>query len=684
MKNPKRMTNLSLRCWVLGVTALIANTSIAAGLMSPVAGGLPQLDIKAHHVNVMIEGGYAITTIDQTFSNPHSQELEAIYSFPVPHKAAVAEFTYWIDGKPITGEVVEKEKAKEIYAQEKSQGREVAVTEQDAYRSFDTKVYPVRAQSDVKIRLTYIQTAHVDMGMGRYVYPLEEGGVDDQKLSFWSYNEEVKEAFSFNLTMRSPYPIEEFRLPQHPQAAVSKQSAQDWRVEFSSGAVANEEAGASTAVQPSVHRLDKDVVVYWRHQPDLPGTVDMVTYKAQDSGRGTFMMTLTPGDDLPVIQSGRDWMFVLDVSGSMQAKYASLVDGVTRGLQALNPNDRFRIVIFNNHARELTPGYVAVSAQNIAQYSDVLLNAGASGGTNLYAGLEKGFRSLDADRASAVLLVTDGVANVGVTEKKAFLKLLEKTDVRLFSFVMGNSANKPLLEGMTKVSNGFAMAISNSDDIVGRIIQTTDKLTHEAYRDIDIDITGRGIKVEEVTPQHIGSLYRGQQLIVFGHYRGSGDALLEVNVKMSDEEKTYSSPLHFPETSTLNPEIERLWAFAAIEALQDRIDYLGQAGESEQAIIDLAKEYGLVTDYTSLVVMREEQFKQYNIQRTNQQRLLKEAEAKNARQSQPVQNHRQDTQAPAFSAPRPNLGGGALGPWSLVLLLPLLFISRRKQQQERR
>ena len=85
-----------------------------------------------------------------------------------------------------------------------------------------------------------------------------------------------------------------------------------------------------------------------------------------------------------------------------------------------------------------------------------------------------------------MVLVTDGVANVGVTEKKDFLKLLEKHDVRLFSFVMGNSANRPLLQGMTTVSNGFSMSISNGDDIAGRLMQTAAKLSHEAYRDIDL------------------------------------------------------------------------------------------------------------------------------------------------------------------------------------------------------
>jgi Ca-activated chloride channel family protein len=65
----------------------------AVGLLSP-ANDAPQLDLRNHQVNVVVEDGYAITTIRQTFANPHAADLEATYSFPVPRDAAVSEFTY--------------------------------------------------------------------------------------------------------------------------------------------------------------------------------------------------------------------------------------------------------------------------------------------------------------------------------------------------------------------------------------------------------------------------------------------------------------------------------------------------------------------------------------------------------------------------------------------------------------
>lgn len=658
------------------IITLFAQPALAAGLLIPADSDLPPLEIREHHVEVVIEDGYAITTVLQVFANPHGEDLEAVYSFPVPEKAAVGEFTFWIDGKGVTGEVLEKQRAREVYEQEKQAGRDAALTEQDAYRTFDVAVYPVRAGEDASVRLTYIQPVHVDTSIGRYVYPLEDGGVDEERLAFWTYEEAVTESFSFELKFRSSWPVDEFRLPQHPQASIQQTADNEWQVELLSESAAAPQAreGAESVSAGSgvAHRLDQDIVVYWRQAQGLPGSVELITHKENPEGRGTFMMTITPGDDLAPISGGRDWVFVLDTSGSMEGKYASLVDGVGRGLERLNPEDRFRIVLFNNRAREVTSGFMPATPDNVERYMDVLLNEHPENGTNLYAGLKKGLDALDADRSSALVLVTDGVANVGTTERRDFLDLLDRHDVRLFTFIMGNSANRPLLEGMARVSNGFAMNISNGDDIAGKLMEAASKVSHQAFHDIDVRIMG--VKTADLTPERVGSLYRGQQLIVFGHYWGGGEAQVIVDGRVSGEGRSYSTQFIFPESATMNPEVDRLWAFAKIEDLQNRLDYFGDAPDLEQAITDLAVEHGLVTEHTSMIVLQEERYEALGIDRLNLRRVEKEQLARQQRAVQSVRNHRVDQGQPMYGNQRPNHnnGGGALGPWMVLLLLPLV------------
>jgi Ca-activated chloride channel family protein len=656
--------------------------SQAAGLLQPVQTGLPALELSEHHVSVTIEDGFAITSIEQVFANPNDLDLEAVYSFPIPERAAVGEFTFWIDGQPVSGEVFEKAEARATYEAERAAGRDAALVEQDDYRTFDIAVSPVRAAQNVRVRLVYLQPVPVDTSIGRYVYPLEEGGVDEERLAFWTYDEVVRERFSFELNFRSSWPIEDFRLPRHPEAQIEQLSDHEWRVSMHSGAggttadTVDDREGAAASPAPVqgprvAHRLDEDIVVYWRQADGLPAAVEMVSFREDPADMGTFMLTVTPGNELAAISEGRDWVFVLDLSGSMQGKYHSLVEGVKRGLQRLQGGDRFRIVLFNNQAWEVTPGYVPVSVDNVTRYTQALAAEQPNNGTNLYAGLSRGMDGLEADRSSALVLVTDGVANVGLTEKRDFLDLLESRDVRLFTFVMGNSANRPLLEGMAHVSNGFAMNISNSDDIAGKLAEATSKLTHESLHDVQIEFDG--VKVRDLAPAQIGSIYRGQQLIVFGHYWGEGDADVTVRGKVSGKPVSWNTQVAFPATAMDHPELERLWAFALIDDLQAELDYFGEGPDLEQAIVDLAVEHGLVTQHTSMLVLSEARFAELGTGRRNRDRLAREALAQQARATQAVRDNRVDSAQAVSRQPRASHGngGGNLGIWALGLLLLL-------------
>ena len=670
-------------------------TADAAGLLTP-KGQSGSLAIRDHKVKVVVEDGYVITEVDQVFVNVATADVEAIYSFPVPSHAAVAEFTYWIDGNPVTGEVLKQQEARDLYEQEKAAGRETALAEKDEYRTFDISVYPVKANSDVRVRLVYVQSANTDTGIGRYVYPLEEGGVDEVRNSFWDVQSTVTGDFRFDLELKSSYPVDALRLPEQPNAALTQIDSGHWTVglhalgsspaneEFAEqiAAIESGEAPAPATSSSGIASLDKDIVVYWRHAPDLPGTVDLVSHKPDASGRGTFMLTFTPGDDLPMIENGRDWVFVLDTSGSMQGKFATLANGVQQALGKLNPNDRFRIFTFNNSTSELTGNFVIASPENVTHYTDMVGRLAAGGGTNLYAGLRAGLDALDSDRTSGIALVTDGVANVGVTEKKEFLNMMSKYDVRLFTFIMGNSANRPLLEAMTEVSNGFALETSNSDDISGQLIQATAKIRHAALHDVKLTIDG--LKVADLTPEKIGSLYHGEQLQVLGHYWGSKEAKIRLSGKVAGQEVEYKTSFSMPVQSDLNPELERIWAYATIENLQSKMDYFGADADTEDAITDLAVEFGLVTDYTSMIVVRDEVFAAQGIKRSNRDRVATERAAQQSRAQKAPQNRRVDQAQPMYQKKRPSTGGGGSGGGAaglpmILTLLGLLMFRRRKQ-----
>ncbi|WP_420335175.1 VIT and vWA domain-containing protein [Roseibium sp.] len=666
----------------------------AVGLLTP-SDQSQSLDLLTHKVSVVVEDGYVMTTVKQTFSNPHASDKEATYSFPVPHKAAVSEFTYWIDGQPVTAEVVEKEKARQIYQGEKQAGRNTGLAEQDDYKTFDISVWPVRGNDNVDIRFTYIQPAKLDTGIGRYLYPLEEGGVDEEKLAFWTAKQTVTGTFSFDLHLRTDYPVDAVRLPKHPGARITQEQDGSWRVHMSNSELANdlapvadpglqgvpgiEDAGIgvnpASALRTPV-MLDQDIVVYWRQAQDQPARVDLVPYKADPSGRGTFMLTLTPGMDLQPITEGRDWVFVLDRSGSMGGKIATLSEGVAKALGKLRPEDRFRIIFFNDGTDELTNGFTPASPEKVNQVLDRIRGVQSGGSTNLYAGLKEGLDALDSDRTSAIVLVTDGVANVGTTETRKFLELTQQKDVRLFTAIMGNSANAPLLQPMTDASGGFAVRVSNSDDIVGTLLQATSKVTHEALHGLKLDLTNKegSLRINDVRRRNNPSLYRGEQLVLFGHYWGDGEASLRLTGEISGTPVSYETSFTFPETADRNPEIERMWGYAQIEHDMQTIALLGPSPDLKTSIVDTSKEYGILSPYTSMLIVEEARFEELAIDQTNKKRLATEQAARQQRKANPVKSTRVDTNKPMFKGNQPSHSGGG-GSGSLGILGLLLALS---------
>ena len=100
----------------------------------------------------------------------------------------------------------------------------------------------------------------------------------------------------------------------------------------------------------------------------------------------------------------------------------------------------------------------------------------------------------------------------------------------------------------------------------------------------------------------------------------------------------------------------------------------GGKADLEQAITDLAVEHGLVTEYTSMIVLQKERYKELGIKRFNQERVEKEQLARQQRAVNTVRNNRVDNSQPMYGNQRPshNNGGGAFGPWMMLLLLPLV------------
>ncbi len=653
----------------------VATVASAAGLLKPLTGSEKGVQMKSHQVDVTINNGFARTEVDQVFINTGSRDLEAVYSFPLPKQASLSELSLWIDGREVLGEVMEKKQAKKTYEKQKSQGNDTALAEKNEFKTFEIKIYPVRAEAETRIRLVYYQPLEIDLNIGRYVYPLEDGGTNEKQSAFWTTDDIVNETLTFNLQLKSAFSVKDIRIPDYDNQAVIKKI--------------NTENGSETYTVglsfPEASTLSKDIVFYYRLKDTAPARLELIPYRADTGEDGTFMAVVTPGASLQKITDGTDWTFVLDVSGSMGGeKIGALVDGVCRVIKNMSPEDRFRVVTFNDKAYEFSGGYIPATRENIDKMQHRVKAIKAGGGTALYAGLKTAYKNLDTTRTTGIVLVTDGVANVGPTQHKVLLSLLKKNDYRLFIFVIGNGADQPLLNALAKNSGGFAMNISSSDDIIGRLIQAKAKVLHECIYDAELKFKGE--KVKQLTPPGVRNLYMGQQLVVFGKYSSPGEVEIELTGKISGEQKTWTCKAVFPESDMDNPEIERLWALSAIEDTMETIRVNGKTNSLYKHVVSLGTEYSLVTDYTSMVVVKE--METMGIDRKNAQRVYTERKAQEKRSSRPAQNYRVNNSRgnsggktsgkDMFNRSRShNIGSGPVGP----LFVGFAFWLRRRKNR---
>lgn len=655
--------------WVVGVVGLVMAGQVwAAGLMKPTQGNPNDVFIKSHKVSVTINNGFARTEVDQVFGNKTSRDLEAVYSFPIPEQASLSELSLWINGKEVIGEVLERKRARQVYQQETQKRVDPALAEKNGYGSFDVSVYPVIANGDTRVRLVYYQPIKIDSNIGRYVYPLIKGSTDEQNsASFWAMDEQVKETFQFELTLKSAFPVQDVRVPGFEKAVIEK--------------AAEEQGGSIYKVRidgQQGQKLDKDIVFYYRLADNVPARVELIPYRKDKSGQGTFMVVVTPAADLKKNEEGCDWVFLVDKSGSMRGAHFNVAaEGVKQCLGKLSEKDRLRIVCFNDDALDVTEGYVNATADSIAQAVTRLEEQKPGGGTQIYRGLMAGYKGLDKTRTTAVILITDGIGEISKEQYGDFLRLLEANDVRLFVFVLGHGGDLSLMDRVAKDSGGFAMTLSTSDDIAGRIEQAKMRITHEAM--VKARLQFDGVKVADITPMDIGNLYYGQQMILFGRYDKPGAVNLTLQSKVGGEVKSWTCSATLPDIDTDNPELERLWALSQIDGYMQEIRDEGENDAVRQKIIDMGVKYSLVTDYTSMLVLEEHRFKDFGIERVNQQRVTEERQAQQQRSTQPVKNYRVDTNPqtdgsnkPTFDnrpSPGIGIGSGPVGPLFIGLIL---------------
>lgn len=607
---------LSIWSWLGLFTPLLSTSVFAAAAERP--GGLPtgvnpgelkvlsidgkppasELQLPLTHTDVHIEvtGFVAQATVKQDYSNPFDKPIEAVYTFPLPHKAAVDSMTMYVGDRVIRSLIKKRDEARQIYEAAKSAGQRTALLEQERPNIFTQSVGNILPGDKIRIEITYVDLLdYRDEGAFELVFPMVVG---PRYITSKPQNaaritppvlkpgERSGHDIAVSVNLDAHLKIQGIHSISH--------SIDITEVSYSKNLI---KLRASDTIP------NKDFILRYAVAGKAPEMAVIAHHNSSQGGYFTFIalpqQTIDADSTVP-----RDLIFILDTSGSMegipmeQSKRAMyhLIDG-------MRTTDRFNVVRFAGDTGTLWPEPRLKTKENVALARSFVASLQGSGGTEMLKGINEALsQPADGERMRLAFLLTDGY----VGDEEEILASIEKErrGARVFTLGVGSSVNRYLLDQAATVGLGEAFYVRQDEDatdVIGKIFKRVDRpnLAH-------LEIDWNGLDVTDVTPSRIPDLWQGRPILVHGRYKTGGSANITVKGILGAKEQGWQMPVTLPTDTTENAVIATVWARARIEELMlDRTRNSHSNEKNIPEITDLGLKYRLMTQWTSFVAVEE-------------------------------------------------------------------------------
>ncbi len=568
---------------------LLAGTLKADGLIvipNPVhPGSSPYpLEVKYHHVEVEIgKNGIANTSISQEFYNPTGSRLEGMYIFPVPAGALISRFSMDINGQEVPAELLPAEKARQIYEDIVRKMKDPALLEYAGRDAFKVRIYPIEPHSSKKISIRYGQLLKADSGMMNYIYPL-----NTEKFSSKPVDE-----VSIRINLEAKERIKTLFCPTH-EIKIQRRGGYAATVKF-------EEKN----VLP-----DKDFSFYYSTDKADIG-VDLLTHK---TGRedGFFILNITPSDELAykeVLQ--KNIVFVIDTSGSMAGKKLEQAkNALFFCIENLNKKDRFEIIRFSTEAENLFGSLKTADDKNVKSARDFIESMRPIGGTNIEEALSGAFSALGKDKdinPASIIFITDGKPTIGITEEDGLADMVKKANkdlARIFVFGIDYGINTHLLDRIAEISAGYRTYVTPEENLELKLSSFYEKIKFPVFSNLAVNYGEAGIK--NTYPKKLPDLFKNSTVVITGRYKKGVSTKIVLEGIIAGGRKKFEYSLDFRPENAQNEFIPQIWAAQHIGYLLDEIRLNGEDKEMKDEITEVARKYGIITPYTSFLIMEEE------------------------------------------------------------------------------
>lgn len=399
------------------------------------------LDIRGFSIDVVVEDGFARTTVDQTYFNPRIRQIEGTYAFPLPHGAALSRLAMYVDGTRMEGAVVERSRGRDIYEGIVERRRDPALLEWMGDDAFQMRVFPLPGRTEKRIFMSYTTTLEHLYDEERLVVPIPEVDQSAREASF----------------------------------RVRVVGGADRAIRSSSHAMSAEVDGRDQVLtfRASDHALGQDLVITMRG-----GSVAKETVRSFEEGASRFVRVAT-NPALERVSAGapsaRSVAVLFDVSASRTedelAAQARFVDGL---LDSFDGDDRVQILTVGHEAHGLPGGPTAASAIDRASVAAFLRSESLGvGDSRLDLGIAAANDALrGAIGEKEIVYVGDGAfVSVGKDSGAKAPRALESIvapGTRFIGVAIGDGVDRTRLDALANATGGFTVSVGEGEDLGAR------------------------------------------------------------------------------------------------------------------------------------------------------------------------------------------------------------------------
>ena len=551
---------------------------------------LTSTDVKA-----TVNGVIADVFVTQKYVNNGKTPINARYVFPASTRAAVHGMKMTVGNRVVTARIREREAARQEFERAKSKGKSASLLEEQRPNVFTMSLANIMPGDAVLIELHYTELLTPTDGTYEFVYPTVVGPrysnrkeATASESDRWVKSPYLKEGktppttFSINVSLSTGIPLQEVSSPSHAIGLSWKNSSM---------------ADVSLA-RTADFAGNRDFILKYR----LAGKeIQSGLMLYQGEKENFFLLMVQPPEQVhPADILPREYVFILDVSGSMSGFPLDTAKALIRDLISnLRKSDTFNLVLFAGSSDVMAPSSVPATQENVARALEIIDNQCGGGGTELVPALKNALSiPTSAGTARSVIIISDGYIDAEREVFSLIRKNLDKTNV--FSFGIGSSVNRYLIEGIAKSGQGEPFVVTKPEQAAAAASRFRDYVRSPVLT--DTRVTFRDFETYGVEPPAIPDLLAKRPLILFGKYRGKPAGSIEVSGRTADG--AYRRVFRVRDTKPLpqHAPLRYLWARSRVA----RLTYFNAQGENPETgkeVTALGLEYSLLTPYTSFIAV---------------------------------------------------------------------------------